>query len=319
MLLVFTSAEDATADYLCERLSREEVSHVRLDTDTLLSNVAVGYVDGSPSLRVDGRLYRPDDISNVWYRRPEALKSDRYDDSPESSFALGEWSEALEGFFAHIPSERWMNHPAANFAASHKLEQLSAATSLGLQVPLSLVTQDSKEAIAFYDRCEGRVIAKPLSVGYVERADGVDSLIYTNLVNRPDLDDRESIASCPTLFQRYVEKDADYRITVVDGEIHTAKMIAREVDGSQRCDVRRNNMVDVLSEPAMLPECIATALLKLVGRYELRFGAIDMATTVEGDWIFFEINPNGQWAWLDIASKFDIASAFVRSFGRREI
>ncbi|MEJ1729693.1 hypothetical protein SMA90_25505, partial [Escherichia coli] len=63
---------------------------------------------------------------------PERLKDARFDSSPEGRYLLNEWAEALEGFFAHIPRPRWMNHPAANAQASHKLEQLTTAQSLGL-------------------------------------------------------------------------------------------------------------------------------------------------------------------------------------------
>lgn len=319
MVIVLTSAEDATADYLCDRLELENCRHLRLNTDQLLSHTRIHYVDNSPSLFFDSYRITPECVSNLWYRRPEALKYDEPNDSPEEKFILGEWSEALEGFFAHIPHERWMNHPSSNFFASHKMEQLSTASSLGLTIPSTLITQELTELEEFFKRHNGRIIAKPLSAGLVERESEASSLIYTNFVTQCDLDDTVNIFSCPTLFQQYIEKEADYRITIIDNQVHAAKMIALDEDGLQRCDVRRNNMVDVVSEPIKLPSQIESALLKLMQRYRLRFGAIDMATSVDGEWFFFEINPNGQWAWLDIASGFDIAGSFLEAFDGRHL
>jgi hypothetical protein len=40
-----------------------------------------------------------------------------------------------------------------------------------------------------------------------------------------------------------------------------------------------------------------------------------VAVDREGKWIFFEINPNGQWAWLDLMGGLDIGALFLRSFG----
>jgi glutathione synthase/RimK-type ligase-like ATP-grasp enzyme len=73
-------------------------------------------------------------------------------------------------------------------------------------------------------------------------------------------------------------------------------------------------MVDVETKPANLPSEIERLLFDLVGQYKLRFAAIDLARTTAGEWVFFEVNPNGQWAWLDIAAEFDIGSSFIRSF-----
>jgi hypothetical protein len=57
-------------------------------------------------------------------------------------------------------------------------------------------------------------------------------------------------------------------------------------------------------------------LLTLAADYGLRFAAIDMAVALTGEWVFFEVNPNGQWAWLDLVGASDIASSFVRAFSK---
>ena len=39
-----------------------------------------------------------------------------------------------------------------------------------------------------------------------------------------------------------------------------------------------------------------------------------MAIGTDGNWYFFEINPNGQWAWLDSDGGTNIAGSFIRAF-----
>jgi glutathione synthase/RimK-type ligase-like ATP-grasp enzyme len=43
----------------------------------------------------------------------------------------------------------------------------------------------------------------------------------------------------------------------------------------------------------------------------LHFGAIDLIRTKNDGYTFLEINPNGQWAWLDIEMNLGIADAII--------
>lgn len=52
-------------------------------------------------------------------------------------------------------------------------------------------------------------------------------------------------------------------------------------------------------EPAEPPAEVAAQLIALCQHYGLVYGAIDLAVTPAGEWVFFELNPNGQWGWLE--------------------
>jgi len=315
MILALTNNEDATCDYLLPILAEAGIPFLRLDTDTLISESSLSYCKGSPTFTVRGQRLSPKTISHIWYRRPERLKDARFSDTPEGSFIINEWSEAIEGFLSHVPRAKWINHPSANVAASNKLEQLSCASKLGMRIPDTLMTQDEFEAKAFFERHNGNVIAKPMSNGYIERSSGEDSLIYTSRVQSQYLQNgRDDLVQCPTLFQECILKLSDVRITLTDGDIHAVELHAADSDGQQRCDIRRNNMADVEYTHTTLPPPISDFVSRLANRYELRFAAIDMAIDVDGNWVFFEVNPNGQWAWLDLTAGTNIAASFVKSF-----
>jgi len=162
MLLILTNSDDATADYLTEAFRCSGVEFQRFDTDRTLANACFRYRVGSPELRIDGKWFRPNEITNIWYRRPEHLKHPAIPETPEGNFIIDEWGESLEAFLAHVPAASWMNHPANNVNASHKLEQLTTASRLGFEVPRTLVTQDQAELLEFYDQVNGKVIIKPL-------------------------------------------------------------------------------------------------------------------------------------------------------------
>ncbi|MCH8805657.1 MAG: hypothetical protein IH986_06170 [Planctomycetes bacterium] len=316
MLLVLTNGRDATADYLISTLAHSHVPLLRIDTDTILNTATFSYRSGEPIFRCGGQRYAPSDFSNVWYRRPERLKSLKFDDSPEGRYALDECTEAFEGILAHIPPSKWMNHPAANAHASHKIEQLTTARTLGFRVPDTIVTQDGAALRRFLEEHHGRIIVKPMAGGLIERGTNeTDSLIYTNPLRPKDLADLADLASCPTLFQEYVDKQCDIRITVVDARVHAVELRADDMDGRQRCDIRRNNMQDVAYRELVPPGDVTEPIQRLMNHYNLRFAAIDMAVATSGDWYFLEVNPNGQWAWLDLSCAVNIAASFVEAFG----
>ena len=217
-----------------------------------------------------------------------------------------------------MPIEKWVNHPSRNALASRKLEQLTTAIQLGFTIPDTLATQEPDELRHFYERHSGQIIIKPLSTGYIERkGDDRDSLIYTNKLNEKHLEKLEDLTVCPALFQQLILKESDIRITVVDSDIHSVKLCASDKSGEQRCDIRRNNMSDVTYKEISLPKDVETCIRKLVAHYGLRFAAIDMAISITGEWIFFEVNPNGQWAWLDLSGGMNIAASFVKTFSKQ--
>lgn len=314
-MIILTNSLDVTADYLCGILQRYQLRYQRLDTDNCIERLSISHVGSTTTIFIDELRLEPEDISNIWYRRPERLKHEIYSNSHEGKFILDEWSESLESFFIQIPLEKWMNHPSMNVAASHKLDQLRVASKLGFTVPESLVTQNPNQLKSFFFKHKSKIITKPLSAGYIERSnDEQDSLIYTNVVNSSNLEELDDLPNCPTLFQEYIDKICDVRITVVDENIHAVKLYAADESGLQCCDIRHNNMANVRYHSIDLPVEISEKVNNLMKFYGLRFGAIDMAVSQTGEWVFFEINPNGQWAWLDLVGGESIGLSFMKSF-----
>jgi len=312
--LILSNSTDATADYLCERLALAHVAYCRFDTDTALATIRLALTDGNLRLSWNGQTLRPCVISSVVYRRPKPFVPPVSGDTAQQSHASDEWAEALEGFLAHVPPEKWINYPPRNFIASHKVEQLTRARKCGLLVPEWVVTNDAIEAKLFLIAHGPELVAKPLASGYIERSNPVDdTLIYTQSINQSHEHLFHRLPSCPVLFQARVKKATDVRMVVVDGRITAVSLMAKDPDGSQRVDIRRDNMQDVRYAPLSVPAHVAHGVDRLMRGYGLRFAAIDFAIDSDGRWTFFEVNPNGQWAWLDLAGASDIGASFIEA------
>jgi glutathione synthase/RimK-type ligase-like ATP-grasp enzyme len=60
-----------------------------------------------------------------------------------------------------------------------------------------------------------------------------------------------------------------------------------------------------------LPDEIAAACIALTRGFGLKFAAIDLARRIDGGHTFFEINPNGQWAWIEQRTSLRIAAGLA--------
>ncbi len=314
MIFIISNSQDATTDYLCEKIAASSLDYVRLNSDQILDNAYIEYDGTRPILKLYGRSILPEEISTLVFRRPKPLNLQIGKDLAEQNHVNQEWSEAIEGFLAHINTDKWMNHPAKNVSASHKIEQLSRANEFCLKVPKSLVTQNAEILKSFWTSFNGNIIAKPLALGFLERIPFEDSTqIYTNVVSADMLSKGiKVIGNCPTLFQEAILEKTDVRVTVVDETIYSValKHPNREIP----IDIRRDNMVLIQYEPIELPSSIRRSLLAILKSYGLRFAAIDMVVDNKNNWHFLEINPNGQWAWMDLVGATKIYQGFISAF-----
>ena len=148
----------------------------------------------------------------------------------------------------------------------------------------------------------------------MEISDSSDiEIIYTSLVEKKHLLEGYRLAGCPSLFQERIDKFLDVRICIVDDYFHAVGLRCR--DGSKQIlDIRRDNMSGVIHGEIEVPDSIREQAISLVRSYGLRFAAIDMVIDDRDDWVFLEINPNGQWAWLDLVGATRIVDSFIRVF-----
>lgn len=314
--MIATNRFDPTADHVLLELRERGADVVRLNTEDVPSDAGIvlgidqGGVDGR--LEFGGRSVRLGDIRSVWYRRPAPPEpSDRLVDPADRRFASEESEEALFGLWRVLEGV-WVSHPDALEAASYKPAQLRAASILDLEVPRTLITNEPEDALRFVEGLDGRAVVKPLRSGLLRKTDEYEEVIFTNPIREEDvLDGMQAVSLCPSLLQEYVEKDVEVRVTVVGKEVFAAEIRSQVTPGAEH-DWRRVSAVDVEHAPHELPTRVVAGCSKLVQRLGLNFGAIDLIRTPDGRYVFLEINPNGQWLWVETLTGLRITESLVR-------
>lgn len=223
-----------------------------------------------------------------------------------TEWAIREGEEALAGLWRSHDA-LWVNHPDDNRRAEFKQNQLLRAKELGFVVPSTLVTNSGKAARAFAEEFSEPLVCKPLRLGRVIHG-GEEKLFMTSRIDPTLLGDlgegRETY-----LLQQLVEKRSDIRVTVIDGRSFAVE-IDSQSDSDSMVDWRRGGTA-LRHSVHRLPDEISDLCVALCESYGLRFGAIDLALRPDGGYAFFEINPNGQWAWIEQLTGQPLAAALA--------
>jgi hypothetical protein len=120
----------------------------------------------------------------------------------------------------------------------------------------------------------------------------------------------ESVQLTPVLFQRYVPAVCDLRVTVIGERLFAAAARAEQYDA----DIRFN--VDAKYQAHDLPAGVQGKLFGLMRRLGLEYGAADFRLTPEGEYVFLEVNPAGQFLYIEKATEQPIAAALAEHLAR---
>ena len=295
-VLVVTTSYDSAPEYVLPALEGRGVPYFRLDTDRFPTEIHASFMPRQGvTLEDGGRSITGSDVKSVWYRRNVAPNLPDHLDVGTREFCERETRAFLEGTLASIQTKRWLSSPQAIWGAERKPYQLAVAAALGFTLPSTLVTNDEVALRGFAQ--DRKLVAKAVGSGYIQAADGFYA-IFTSALDPAHLSDLSGLTLAPVTFQEHVEKSRDIRVTVVGNEVFAAEILSQSRESS-RVDWRATDDPDLEHRPHEVPSTLARLCVSLVSHLGLAFGALDFALTPEGSYVFFEINPNGEWLWLE--------------------
>lgn len=251
------------------------------------------------SITVDGKRIVSDEISAVWSRRPGRIHAaPAITDGLDRSFTENEWAQTLDGFFA-VASRRNIS-PLWKQRAATKPLQISIASRVGLRVPETLITSDPAEALAFAGKFEQGIVHKAMTSPSHQFVD-------TRVWNSMDAQQIGDLPLCPAIFQQRIIGPADVRATVVGSRIFSACILR----GAGGAGVDSRLDLDAPCTAYQLPSDVESAILHLMGELGLLFGTIDLKVAENGDHVFLEINPQGQFLYIEILTGLPISNSLA--------
>lgn len=247
----------------------------------------------------NGEKHYLDNLSAVWYRRSHHIGSgiEKIIDQQYFAATMGEVKRTLHGMIEGLPCFQ-MERFSTYRRLDSKEEQLKIASKCGLQIPPTCISNSAEQVTAFIQRTGKAVVAKMQSSFSIQQH-GNEQVVFTNEINQQQLDEFDNLQFCPMVFQQKLEKKLELRVTIVGDKIF-AFAIDSQKEPNAQIDWRKEGLTLMNSwHPFNLPSYLTEQLLAFMDIYKLNYGAIDLILTPDDQFYFLEINPAGEYFWLD--------------------
>ncbi|ALF52318.1 carboxylate--amine ligase [Nostoc piscinale CENA21] len=306
-LIVTFSNDNESIPLVIKEIEARGEKAFRFDTDRFPTEVKLDIYSGDSErvIITDGEQ-RLDlsEVSAVWYRRmryghkiPNSMDKQYRDASiQECRVTVRGMIASLQGF--HL--DKMFNVDRAN----NKQLQLQVAQKIGLLTPRTLTTNNPTAVKQFAQECPQGIVTKMLSSFAIYDQQGRENVVFTTPVTADDLENMEGLRFCPMTFQENVPKALELRTTIVGHRVFTAAVDSQSLEGSTFDWRKEGKALAKNWQPYDLPEDIEKKLLTLMAEFSLNYGAIDIILTPDGRYVFLEINPVGEFFWMEIYSPY---------------
>lgn len=299
-VLLFSLDHDPHASAVAWALRRNGVPcrlnpSLRVDATTRISLHINGTDDRVSIDDIDGMHIR-----SAWYRRPRlpeaghCLEADR-------PFIEGQWKYFQKGIFdagEDLLDTLWVNRPRAADYAESKLVQLQAARRAGLLIPDTVIGNRARDVAKLIDRW-GRVVFKTFyPQSWDDSSRGTTYQMSAVLLDAATELPEQAIALSPGIYQRYIDKSYDVRVTVVGSQMFAVQM--KNASGRAYFDWRpHSHDQDMHIEPFIIGAPLEAKLREVMRRLGIVFGCIDLVVSPQNDIYFLEINQAGQFLFVE--------------------
>lgn len=304
-ILFITNKDDISVNYLISKLKTRTKEYLRIDSEDIDKISFEINPNGEFILSKNSKKFNLKNVKSVLFKRTPT-KFDFNKDDNNQTYLNNERKHFFEGLYLSLNNAKWINPMFSTHIAERKIHQLSQANKFGLTTPNSLITNNPVSANKFleaHDKC----IIKPISNGLQVINDDIFS-IYTSEIEKDYFKlYSKSLFETPVFLQERIENKSDIRVVVIN-----EKIFAVRIDKLNKLEVdwRKPEIIKTYSNVNLPPE-LSEALIKLNQSFNLIYSAIDLIEKPNGDYIFLEINPVGEWVWLESELKLNISETLI--------
>jgi glutathione synthase/RimK-type ligase-like ATP-grasp enzyme len=155
-----------------------------------------------------------------------------------------------------------------------------------------------------------QVCSKPITNTKV-LIEGEEHVRFTELLAPDAIHSLESLETCPVIFQEYIPKSYEIRVTVIGEQIFAARIDSQAGGGATSIDWRRYDIPKTPHSAYELPRVVRDQILALHRQLSLIYSSFDFVRTPCGEYVFLETNPFGQWLWIEDLTGLPISKAIA--------
>jgi glutathione synthase/RimK-type ligase-like ATP-grasp enzyme len=308
MILIMTGhREDPTVVAIERILACRGADVVTVDA-AMLEHARIGVPFTLDVPHPDARSVAVDDVSAAFLWRStvpnlhEARVHAIREDANALAFVRAQWSKLSRSLWHALEyAGVFCVNPATSVAMwEDKLTQLVVAEQVGLTTPATRYLCDLWAAADFADEHGGQIVYKPFTPYQgPPRVDGHITELYSQVVSADELRAQatDNLVATPGIFQPYVDKAFELRVVYVGGTIFACRIESQQSTVANK-DWRRYDLANTPHLVHRLDAAVEAKIGELMRRMNLCFGSLDFIVTPEGEHVFLEVNPVGQFGWI---------------------
>ncbi|UST93240.1 ATP-grasp domain-containing protein [Pseudomonas siliginis] len=297
-IVILTTKDDLHALVVQKRLLDKYSSPCSvIDTDDLCGVIKVSIdVNKSKFSHAPDSTLDISKVGAVWFRRIAHKQRASFENPAQSDTASNDWRLTILGAFLRDFEGAWVSHPISTFLAENKITQLCKAKEAGLTIPDTLISNSPEEIRRFFNINHGGLIAKPLGGTKLEQIETI-KISDANLLNE------KSILAAPIIYQQLIEGTKHLRINIFGSRFFTFILESQDLDWRSNYDLKYK-LYD-------LPDSIAQKLTGLLHSLNLKMGIVDCKVDKDGNIYFLEVNPQGQFLFLEPLAGIPLSEHFA--------
>ena len=281
--LLLTDSYDVTSDVIVHHVGCEKILRLNIDR---LKDVELSIQNENFSIRTENELIESKKIAKVFWRKPFNcnLFLDNYLESEVRYIFREIFNTFSRQGKAILVIPNIENHLG-------KLVQMQVAAKY-FHVPKWEVSVNKKFS-------SGSAVVKSLS----SETTSDNKVIYTTKVEKDTLDPQY-----PWFIQDLIVANQDITAVFVNGKIFAYQLARKNGLIDWRKEINREKQDWIIH---CLPKEMHQKIILFMNDLGLKFGRLDFLLS-ETSYSFLEVNPNGQWAWLDIENKNGLMEAMIQ-------
>ena len=238
----------------------------------------------------------------IWYRRwYEVANNIQYFENIEPKeaanyffYSKSEVSYLSAFVFKAFENKFWVDYPPSTNV--NKLSVLDKARSLGFKIPETLVTNKKATLKQFLFKHKV-IITKPISEVLFLNLKGYHFLTTTKKITRKNVDNLPDVFAV-SLLQEMINKKFEIRVFILGEELYSMAIFSQ--NDSKTIDDFRNYNRERPNRfvPYILPKEIQKRIMDLMKALNLKSGSVDLIKSIDDEFVFLEINPNGQFGMV---------------------
>ena len=322
MILIFTIGNDISTSDVINWLEYfgEEVIRINAD-DNLYKFEEINSEGIFFRNRLTNKVFNLLDAKACWWRRrgiskscftnlkkEDVLISGEYDltslISGNNSLINNEVDDLIDFIYYQVHNNCKVNLGKPSFNLN-KLIVNEIAEKQGLKIPAFKIAKNNSQIASFKEGKSG-LISKAISNGVYNTIENNRFYSYTELIEDELLNTNEEVKFFPSLIMEKIDKKSEIRTFFIDGHFFSMVIFFKS-SNQTKVDFRKYNSQEPnKTEPYCLPKSIEDKLEKLFNKLRLNCGSIDLIIDTNGDYIFLEINPVGQYGMVSSPCNYNL-------------